>query len=593
MQIEILSKLGREDDVDQAFRALIENAPDDPSYPQIFAQNLIKKKRYAEARPYLMSVVELQPDNLNGFLNVVRVDTQLDGEEKAQATFKEFTEQYPKNYDLQFAYVSYLLTQDQEDNARTILNKFAKQKADKPLQNRAKIELAGLAITNKDIPTAEKLINEVIKNDPNNPDALIKQAGLKIDKDDLDSALIDLRNALQNNPDDINALALMSTALEKKGEIDFADKQITQAFDKSEATPRITNAYAQFLIRNLKFDRANQALEQSLSKYPDNIDGLRLLSAARLAQQDWAGAREAALLIEKAAGSDDPAVKRILGTASIGLGQYANAINELTAANQQQPLSSQPLATLVTAYIQENRTDEAKDLLNNIINQKDDNYEERLLLARIFFEEERPSDAEKVLLDALANFPEESATYRLLYEYYLSIDRADEASRVVYGGLETFPDNFDLKVLETDILLRLERMEEALAVYEGLARQKPDHRFVANNYASMLVDLRTDEASLQRAVEFANKIRDVENPYYQDTVGWVYHKAGDNQNALLILRRAVKNAPNVAVLRYHIGAVYLAIGNKVNAKSELEMALKLGGPDYRHAEAIRALLERI
>lgn len=592
MKIELLSKLGRKQEVDEVFRTLIANNAEDPSYRITYARNLIRLNRLDEARPLLVEVVDMTPGDLDNRMNLVRLDYQLGGSQKALSTFEGLIASAPDDVELQFAFADFLIQEGKTERAETVFAQFAKEKKDEALRNRGKVALAGLYITKDRRAEAEKLINEVLEEDEGNTGALTKRAALKIQDNEFDSAIIDLRTVLGSAPDDTPALVLISTAFEQKGDIELADRQLTTAFEKSEGLPLVTNTFARFLIRNNAVDRAERALTSSLSRFPDNVDGLRLLAASRLALQNWNGAQEVARLIEERAGSEDPAIKQIIGTASIGQGDYASAITQLRAANEQQPLDVQPLTSLISAYIEEDRRDDARALLKEMIASDGDNYDAYILLGRVYFSEDNLDDAESILNESIRVAPERVEAYDLLYRYYLRSGRRPEAFALINAGLEKFPNNYGLKIFEADVLMNESRFDEAIAVYEGLLARRPDDRLVANNYASLVSDHRNDEASRVRAIEVVQILRDVQNPDFQDTVGWTYFQAGQPEQAIEIFERAIKSYPNSAVLHYHLGAAYLSIGKNAEAKAVLEKSLTLGGPRFRHAEKIKDLLKQ-
>ena len=593
MKIELLTKLNRAEEADAVFRNLIANNPEDISYRQTYSRYLIRLGKMQEAREALRAIIPLAPDDIESYLNIVRLTYFIEGSEPAISIFKEFIESRPNDHELHFSYATFLTSQKKLEDAADIYKKYSGKNNEDTLRNRADVALAGIALTNKENVEAKALIDRVLERDESNPDALVRLATLKIQDEEYDSALIDLRNALQNEPDNHAALILMSTALEKQGDIDFADKQITLAFEGSNGSPEVANAYAAFLLRHNKFDRAEKSMQDSLSRFPNNIEGLKLLATAQLVLQDFQGAEETAQLIRARSNTPDPAVMRILGSASIGQGDFASAIDRLTAANEEQPLASQPLTTLIEAYLEEGRNEEAKALLNNIVSSNPKNYDARLLLARVYFAENNVSDGVSTLNQALSVDPQRFESYDLLYKYYIRSGQLAEASALIYEGLEKFDDNVNLRFYEADFLLIQGRYEDAIAVYERLHEQRPQNQIVANNYASLLLDNRTDEESLSKALRVAETIRNVELPGYQDTLAWAYYKNGDLDNALLLFRRAVKDWPKAAFIRYHLGAVYLAAGNKDSARTELQMALELGGQNFRHAEATRELLAQI
>ena len=135
--------------------------------------------------------------------------------------------------------------------------------------------------------------------------------------------------------------------------------------------------------------------------------------------------------------------------------------------------------------------------------------------------------------------------------------------------------------------------EGAFALYSELIEERPNDRIIANNFVSLSSDLRQDEASIARALEVAKTMESVENPYYRDTVGWAYYRAGDYEKAVEYLSQAVEGAGDNPEIRYHLGAAQLASGDDAAARENLERALSLGGDDFTFAEETQALLSQL
>jgi Tfp pilus assembly protein PilF len=75
-----------------------------------------------------------------------------------------------------------------------------------------------------------------------------------------------------------------------------------------------------------------------------------------------------------------------------------------------------------------------------------------------------------------------------------------------------------------------------------------------------------------------------------DTVGWVYHRSGDTDRAVSYLERAVAATTDIPPLNYHLGMAYLAAGNRVGARQELEKATRSADADFTGIEEAREAL---
>jgi tetratricopeptide (TPR) repeat protein len=74
-----------------------------------------------------------------------------------------------------------------------------------------------------------------------------------------------------------------------------------------------------------------------------------------------------------------------------------------------------------------------------------------------------------------------------------------------------------------------------------------------------------------------------------DTLGWIYYKQGDKDQALGLLERAISKAPEHPVLNYHLGMVLYEAGRSDEAKEKLEKALAGNEPFPGRGEAEKTL----
>ena len=120
---------------------------------------------------------------------------------------------------------------------------------------------------------------------------------------------------------------------------------------------------------------------------------------------------------------------------------------------------------------------------------------------------------------------------------------------------------------------RQQQFDAAIATYESLLVKKPENVIATNNLAALLADHRTDEASLNKAKELAVKLAATNQPALLDTLGWVYYRLGEYDQAAEILSGVVEKAPAVPVFRYHLGMTYYQQGDKRAAKEILSEAV--------------------
>ena len=130
-------------------------------------------------------------------------------------------------------------------------------------------------------------------------------------------------------------------------------------------------------------------------------------------------------------------------------------------------------------------------------------------------------------------------------------------------------------------------------LYEKILKIDPESGLAVNNLAALLLDRRSDAASLARALELSKRFEDSTEPALVDTLGWAYYRNGDYENAVRYLKIAVDAADQVPLLHYHLGMAYFAKQSLELARKELEQAVNLAKADYDGIEEARETLNRI
>jgi Flp pilus assembly protein TadD len=137
--------------------------------------------------------------------------------------------------------------------------------------------------------------------------------------------------------------------------------------------------------------------------------------------------------------------------------------------------------------------------------------------------------------------------------------------------------------------------DAAIAAYEELYRERPNSVVIANNLASLLADHRADEPEIvDRAYNIAKRFRQSEQPYLQDTYGWLLHLKGDSEAAADYVIEAADALPTNPVVQYHAGAVLAENGQLAQARQYIQRALELSEQvRFAHSDRAREVLARI
>ncbi|MEZ5893838.1 MAG: tetratricopeptide repeat protein [Parvularculaceae bacterium] len=591
LRIHLLKTAGREDEARESYVNLIDVFPEQTAYRRVYANELLKLKDFAGARAQLEEISKLEPNNDDIKLDIVRIIKASEGDNAAENAMRAYAEAQPNNTRLQFSLSDYYASEKKPEKAREVLEKLAKN-SDQDIVLRAKNKLASFLFNDGKRAEAVAMIDEILAADQRNTEALLKKAAIEIEDGSIDQAVVNLRTALDNDPANYDAMILMSAAFEKQNNISFAQAELAKAFEGSKYNARVTNQYARFLLRQKNLERADEVLSESLEANPGDVENLRLLASIRLAQRDWRGAEEIGAQLEQTTNAADLA-SEVKSAAYIGLEDYESVISTLTGRAESGSLSPRPLTALIAAYLREDRDDEAKALLDRVIASDPKNYTAQMLLARVYSKKKDADGYQGALLAATKVDPERAEAFEFLYRSYLAQGRIDDAQKLIDDGIATAPRNDALRVYKADLLLSRGDRAGALALYSELIKVRPDDQIIANNFVSLSSDLRLDAESVARALDIAKRIEGLENPFYRDTAGWAYYRAGEYPRAIELLSEAVAGASNNAEMLYHLGAAQAASGDTAAAKANLEKAQANAGPNSPFEADLRALLERL
>ncbi len=107
------------------------------------------------------------------------------------------------------------------------------------------------------------------------------------------------------------------------------------------------------------------------------------------------------------------------------------------------------------------------------------------------------------------------------------------------------------------------------------------------------VEIESGIGNADEAVAFAEQAMalDPDEPDILDSYGWALHHAGRSAEALPFLERAYQGKPDMFCIHYHLGEVYLALGDTTRAVSHLRQ--QVTRRDTREAARAERTLSRL
>lgn len=575
LQASILQGMGRLDEAEARLLAMLQDYPGNAStYRAELLRMYLEAGRDAEAEQLLRDAIAEAPEDHERKVELVRFLAAQQSPEAAETFLKDAIAGAPDEPLLQLALARLYEDLERWADARHWYRQVSLAVPKSAEGLAASDRLAGLLISNGDLDQARAVVDAVLEAVPNDPPALTYRAAFSFADERYEDAIADLRVALRGAPESQRALLLMARSYLRTGEAVLAQDAYRKVLDTNPAHPAASRELSALLLAGGQPEDAEEVLRARLAGDAEDVVARERLVRALLSQGDLVAAEQVA----KELAAADPGG----GRGDVALGQVyqaqastVDAIDAYRKALDRNPDSGDALDGLVRALVRSDRAAEARDFLQDFLAERPERIDARLLLGAVLgVLGDRPA-ARAELEKIIEARPEALGTYVELASLYP--DDPDERIAIFRRGLEANPGNPQLSHLLASHYKAKGRVDEAVATYEAVLAADPSNNISVNNLAALLLYYRDDEASLNRALELAQRFEGTNNALLADTLGWAYYRTGNPQRAVRYLEIAASADNSLPESRYHLGMAYLATENRVGARQELERALDQAG----------------
>jgi len=433
---------------------------------------------------------------------------------------------------------------------------------------------------------AVEVISRAVADDPENEEAveLLRRAVESADGSSSQAAVQALQQAVFANPGNVTLIEILAQVQTRTGKIDDAAKSLREASAKLAAGKNAAAAAAlQISLGDIyvganRFDEAVAAYRNALTTRgigetvtDDNRDFAirgydRMIEAYKKANRP----NDAVAVIDRARvvlGKADLFADKKLIAFYLETGKKPEALQAVRALRVRQPDDYALLRLEAEILTDTGKVDEAVELVKAALKKKP-----------------AAGSGQGIGTGSVNGIPavpspmyDEFTNYLFISSLYSKAKRNKEAVEAVNQAY-TITQNPNRKI---DAKLTLATVQQAAGDFRGaeetlreILRQSPRNPIALNNLGYFLTerDEKFDEAL--KLIEQALEI-DPLNPFYLDSLGWVYFKLGNLSEAEKYLKEALQIDDSSSTIHEHLGDVYQKQGKPESAKTAWQKALSL------------------
>lgn len=412
----------------------------------------------------------------------------------------------------------------------------------------------------------------------------------------------------------------MGAVLAEQSQFDAAEKHFLKATQDADFEKNYLGHYYVGRMRTIQgsagYARAEEAFKKALQMKPDFEDAVMAYSELL----EMKNQKERSLALLESYQTQHGPKKMIafqLGQAYLEQEKYEKAYKHLVVLESFEPTNLNVKMKVALILIEQKNYDEAVLKLEEILSLSPTSDKVRFYLGAVFEEKQNFTDAIyhfKKIEASSSHFAE--ATVHVAYMYQKT-DRLNEAIETVEAALvqrddipqfyayyaslldekkdfsrgitvlekanKKFPKSAQVKYYLGSLYDRVNKKEKSMELMRGVLEIESDHVQALNFLAFTMAEQSKNLDEAEKLALRANELQP-NDAYIMDTVGWIYFKRGQVEEAIRYLEAAHRLKPDEAIVAEHLGDAYYMFELADKAKEMYLKAVAVEKDETRKAE---------
>ncbi|MDG2473605.1 MAG: tetratricopeptide repeat protein [Pseudomonadales bacterium] len=591
MKISLLESMDRQEDVEAELKKLSNQYPDEQRYATTLARYYIREGEIDAAETALRTFSEINEEEVSAKLAIISFLLQQRTKEDAVAEAQALIKDEPDQSDFYLALSELHLFTGDVENGRKVLNTLIDRDPRSVGAINARNVLVDTFLKEEDKESAMGLLDEVLDIEPENISALLKRAQLVLLDGKAKEGIADLRVVLKNEPDSIIALKLLAGAQELEGRVDLALDNMKKVIALEDPVLESLANAARIALALEQYKEAEDFIRQALKLDEDNTSLVSNLIKLLVLKEDYDSAKNFA---DQLIASD---TSKALGyflkaNLELRLEEFSAAIANLKKSLESEPKGVESLTALSSLITQEQGVEKALSFVGDHCKQYSKQAHCHYILGSLYAQNQQLDNAIVSIEQAISLNDQLQPAYRQLakiHGFRRDIDAVVEVLRRGYDNTNQPSLAFDL----ASFYYQVQDYQAASEIYEELIAENAKLLSAINNLAMIYAQQLNSPENLKRALALTADLQDSENPAFLDTVGWIFYLTGDYERALTYVQAAVDKIGNAGELQYHLGMIFLKLGDIESGKTHLRFAVEDENARYNGFDIAEATLAEL
>jgi tetratricopeptide (TPR) repeat protein len=596
-KLSVLQQLGMDEEIEATLVKMSRLFPDDEVIARYLMTYYLRGDRTEDAQAYLFEQIDPTSEVPGDRFTYLRFVARSVSNTAMRSILTDMLAETPEPADIaahRAVFEALLAGSAFSDGDRDIgmaeMQRLIEENEPSEEQDRFKIQLARMYMQSYNPVGARTLVEQVLDHDPGQAEALKMRSTWLISEDNTDGAIRLLRDALAGNPNDSEALTLLASAYQRDGRTELMGEMLARAVEVSSQGAEESQRYAALLASHAEFIGAETVILKALRRQPQHLQLLTDLANVYFELRDWGRAGQVISDIRtRFETSQGVAVANELQARLLSVQEKNDELSDFLDGLASGSAIG-PQISVIRNTVRQGNIEQGLALSRTLAQDNPNNPSVLMVLAQVLVASGAPEEGYEVLKLVTERVPSFEQGWLALYA------SSEDKAEILERGLEALPESAALSLAYSSALEAKGDFEGAMVVYERLYAANSEDIIIANNLASTISVVRTDEASLERAWLIARRLAGTSIPAFLDTYGWISFLRGEMEEASRALEVAVAGQPTEPTIQYHAGRLYAATGRVDEARAAYAAAqdlLSKGAPAAKtlSADIISALAD--